>query len=87
VLWDSRTCARHIVCNDKRLRVFLRRPYVPMLSGSFSLSCFSSPHFSSIPVVPFGLCVVQVKLYARHTGHSEEKVEEDIRRPLDLSPG
>lgn len=29
---------------------------------------------------------MQVKLYARHTGHSEEKIEEDIRRPLYLDP-
>jgi ATP-dependent protease ClpP protease subunit len=29
---------------------------------------------------------VQVGLYARHTGHSPEKIEEDIRRPKYFSP-
>ena len=28
----------------------------------------------------------QVALYARHTGHSKEKIEEDIRRPKYFSP-
>jgi ATP-dependent Clp protease protease subunit len=27
-----------------------------------------------------------VGLYARHTGHSPEKIEEDIRRPKYFSP-
>ena len=28
----------------------------------------------------------QVALYAKHTGHSKEKIEEDIRRPKYFSP-
>jgi hypothetical protein len=28
----------------------------------------------------------QVALYAKHTGHSKEKIEEDIKRPKYFSP-
>ena len=31
-------------------------------------------------------CACQVKLYARHTKRTEEQIEDDIRRPMYLTP-
>lgn len=32
------------------------------------------------------ICILKVKLYAKHMGKTREQIEEDIRRPKYFSP-